>query len=55
MPTPDEHQALSRHRDELRQELAHVADLRQGSLSSRHRRCGKPRCHCAQEGDPNVA
>ena len=52
MPTPDEHQALSRRRDELRQELAHVADLRQGSLSSRYRRCGKPRCHCAQEGDP---
>ena len=25
MPTPDEHQALSRRRDELRQELAHVA------------------------------
>ena len=35
MPTPDEHQALSRRRDELRQELAQVADLRQGSLSSR--------------------
>ena len=52
MPTPDEHQALSRRRDELRQELAQVADLRQGSLSSRYRRCGKPRCHCAQEGDP---
>ena len=52
MPTPDEHQALSRRRDELRQELAHVAELRQGSLSSRYRRCGKPRCHCAQKGDP---
>ena len=37
MPTSDEHQALSRRRDELRQELAHVADLRQGSLSSRYR------------------
>ena len=52
MPTMEEHQALSRRRDELRQELAHVADLRQGSLSSRYRRCGKPGCHCAQEGDP---
>ena len=52
MPTPQEYQALSRRRDELRQELAHVADLRQGSLSSRFRRCGKPRCHCAREGDP---
>ena len=51
MPTPEEHQALSRRRDELRQELAHVGELRQGSLSSRYRRCGKPRCHCAREGD----
>ena len=51
MSAPDEHQALSRRRDELRQELAHIGELRQGSLSSRYRRCGKPRCHCAQEGD----
>lgn len=51
MFTPDEHQALRQRRDELRQELAHIGELRQGSLSSRLRRCGKPRCHCAQEGD----
>ena len=51
MSTPDEHQALRQRRDELRQELAHIGELRQGSLSSRYRRCGKPRCHCAQEGD----
>ena len=31
----EEHQALSRRRDELRQELAHVADLRQGSRCHR--------------------
>ena len=37
MPTPDEHQALSRRRDELRQELAHVAELRQ---AAGYRRCG---------------
>ena len=34
MPTMEEHQALSRRRDELRQELAHVADLRQGCYSA---------------------
>ena len=51
MSTAHEYQALSRRREELRQELAHVADLRQGSLSSRHRRCGNPRCHCAHEAD----
>ena len=52
MSTPDEHHALHQRRDELRQALAHIGDLRQGSLSLRYRRCGKPRCHCAQEGDP---
>ena len=51
MSTPDEHQALHQRREELRQELAHIGDLRQGSLSCRYRRCGNPRCHCAQEGD----
>ena len=35
MSAPDEHQALSRRRDELRQELADIGELRQGSLSSR--------------------
>ena len=52
MPTAAEHEALSRRRDELREELAHIGELRQGSLSRRYRRCGKPRCHCAQPEDP---
>ena len=38
MFTPNEHQALRRRRDELRQELAHIGELRQGSLSSRYRK-----------------
>ena len=34
--------------------LAHIGaieDFRPGSLVGRYRRCGKPTCHCAQEGD----
>jgi hypothetical protein len=28
-----------------------VGELRPGSLVGRYRRCGKPTCHCAREGD----
>jgi len=41
---------LRKRRDELRAELNRVSDLRPGSLVERYRRCGKPGCHCAQEG-----
>ena len=43
--------ALRERRDEIRDELASVGDLRPGSLVGRYRRCGKPTCHCAREGD----
>jgi len=39
-------------RDAIREELATIGDLRPGSLVGRYRRCGKPTCHCAREGDP---
>jgi len=42
---------LRHRRDEIRDELAHVGDLRPGSLVGRYRACGKPTCHCAREGD----
>lgn len=42
---------LRQRRDEIRDELAHVGDLRPGSLVGRYRRCGKPNCHCAREED----
>jgi len=35
--------------------IAQLPDLREvlrGSLVSRYRRCGRPGCHCAEEGDP---
>lgn len=43
---------LEAHRDRLRTELGAVGDLRPGTLVERYRKCGKPSCHCAREGDP---
>lgn len=45
---PDE---LRNRRDEIRDELARVGDLRPGSLVGRYRKCGRPNCHCAREAD----
>ena len=39
-------------RAQLFQELTTIGDLRPGSLVSRYRKCGKPNCRCAREGDP---
>lgn len=40
-----------RHRKKkILQEISTVDDFRQGSLSPRYRKCGKPYCHCAKEG-----
>ena len=40
---------LRQRRDELREQLAGIGDLRPGSLVGRYRKCGKPTCHCAGE------
>jgi len=32
------------------QQIDELGDFRQGSLSPRYRKCGKPYCHCAQDG-----
>lgn len=45
-------QALHEHKDSLLQKLAALPEFRPGSLVRRYRKCGKPNCHCAQEGDP---
>lgn len=42
-------EALGHRRDEIREELASVGDLRPGSLVGRYRKCGKPNCHCATD------
>lgn len=43
--------ALLLQREQLRSEVAHVGDMRPGSLVPRFRKCGKPSCHCAKKGE----
>ena len=45
-------EALCKRRHQLTANLANVADLRPGFLTTRFRKCGKPNCHCAQKGSP---
>ena len=52
MPLSSDYENLRRRRDEIRQSLADIGDLRPGSLKSRYRKCGKPHCHCARASDP---
>ncbi len=52
MAAPRDIDVLIGQRDALLGELAGVGDLRPGTLQARYRRCGKPTCHCAREGDP---
>ena len=43
--------ALEVKRSKLLEEFLSLGDLRRGSVTAVVRRCGKPTCHCAQEGD----
>ena len=43
--------ALAR-RERLLRDLPELREILRGSLVTRYRRCGKPRCHCAAEDDP---
>lgn len=44
--------SLESRRRELLDAIAGIGPLRAGSLKSRYRKCGKPNCHCAADGDP---
>lgn len=43
---------LQAQRATLKTALAHIGDMRPGSLVGRFRSCGKPTCHCAKSGSP---
>ena len=43
---------LEAQRAELYAQLAATGDFRRGSVNATYRRCGKPNCACAQEGNP---
>ncbi len=42
--------SLQQRRSEIGKQLTNVGDMRPGSLVERFRKCGKPSCHCAEEG-----
>ena len=52
MILPRDIHTLSTQREAVRRELAEIGDLRPGSLVPNYRKCGKPNCRCATEGDP---
>lgn len=48
--TVHDHDQLLAQRDRILQDIAGIGDLRQGSLRTQYRKCGKPNCHCAGDG-----
>ena len=43
---------LESRRAQLLQELITIGDMRQGTISENYRKCGKPRCRCADPDHP---
>ena len=43
-------ESLHERKRQILHAMSTLDDFRQGSLSPRYRKCGKPYCHCAQEG-----
>ena len=41
---------LNTQKNTILHQIKDLGDFRQGSLSPRYRKCGKPYCHCAKEG-----
>ena len=43
---------LERRRADLLAQILHLADFRPGSITATQGRCGNPKCHCHQPGEP---
>ena len=43
-------EAILVQRDQLKERISHIGEMRPGSLVARFRTCGKPTCHCAKKG-----
>ncbi len=52
MAATDDLVELEARRDRAQAQFATLGDLRPGTLATNYRKCGKPNCHCAVEGDP---
>ncbi len=48
----DQLASLESSRTSLLRQIAHLQDMRPGSIAVVFRRCGKSTCHCAQPRDP---
>lgn len=51
----DIHDTLEHLHERRRELLCQIHDtglFRPGTMAKQYRKCGKPNCHCAQEGDP---
>ena len=44
--------ALELQRATILQQIAQLGDMRTGSITTTGGRCGNPRCHCHEKGDP---
>lgn len=51
-PKGPEASLLRQRKHKVLRQLQLPDDLLPGSLTQTHRRCGRPTCHCAAEGDP---
>ncbi len=49
---PDSLSDLEKHRADLLAQISRLADFRPGSITATQGRCGNPKCHCHQPGEP---
>jgi hypothetical protein len=49
---PDSLATLEQQRASILTQILELGDLRSGSITAIHGRCGKPNCHCHQPGQP---
>jgi hypothetical protein len=50
VPNHPDMDALVLQRDQLKDRISQIGEMRPGSLVTRYRKCGKPTCHCAKKG-----
>lgn len=49
---PDSLVDLESRRAAVQSQIAHLGDMRSGSITGTGGRCGNPNCHCHRTGDP---
>jgi len=49
---PDSLVDLESRRASVQSQIAHLGDMRTGSITGTGGRCGNPNCHCHRAGDP---